>query len=77
MVDPINSNTPTVARYGVKTPSISDDEKKANAYLMAVAPEMYKELQEISFWLDTQSGMGDWRKHIEKLLSKARGESCT
>lgn len=36
--------------------------------------EMYEELQEVSNWLNTQLGMGEWHKDIEKLLAKARGE---
>lgn len=46
----------------------------ANANLIAAAPEMYEELQEVSNWLNTQLGMGEWHKDIEKLLAKARGE---
>lgn len=61
-------------------PSWNDDnetalEAMANAHLIAVAPEMYEELQEISNWMNSQFGMGDWHKDIEKLLSKARGEN--
>ena len=49
-------------------------ELEANAHLIAAAPEMYEELQEVSNWLNTQLGMGEWHKDIEKLLAKARGE---
>ena len=35
---------------------------------------MYEELQEVSNWLNTQFGKGEWHKDIEKLLAKARGE---
>ena len=37
-----NYMTPTVARYDVKTPSLSEEEKKANARLIAAAPDMYE-----------------------------------
>lgn len=61
--------TPTIARYDVITPSISDDEKEANAHLIACAPEMYKFLDDLA------NGRGtDYP--IEKLLAKARGEEC-
>lgn len=50
------------------------EEEFANAYLIASAPEMYKEIQDMSSWLRTQIGMGDWHKDLEKLLKKARGE---
>ncbi len=46
----------------------------ANAHLIAAAPDMYAEIQEMSHWLRTQIGMGDWHNDLEKLLAKARGE---
>ena len=49
-------------------------ECETNANLIAAAPEMYEELQEVSNWLNSRFGMGDWHKDIEKLLAKARGE---
>lgn len=51
------------------------DERKANAALIASAPELYMELQEVSNYLRTKLGMGEWENDIEKLLAKARGES--
>ena len=49
-------------------------EKRHNANLIACAPEMYEQLQEVSNWLNSQLGFGDWHKEIEVLLAKARGE---
>lgn len=51
----------------------SGNENRANAHLIAAAPEMYEELQAVSNWLNTQLGMGEWHKDIEKILTKARG----
>lgn len=44
-----------------------------DAHLIAAAPEMYNQLSEVSNWLNSQLGMGDWHKEIEQLLAKARG----
>jgi hypothetical protein len=46
----------------------------ADKHLIACAPEMYAQLQEVSNWLNSQLGFGDWHKEIEALLAKARGE---
>ena len=59
--------------YGVLV-GHKDNESISNAHLIAAASEMYEELQEVSNWLNTQLGMGEWHKDIEKLLAKARGE---
>ena len=42
-----NYRTPTVARYDVITPSLSEEEKKANARLIAAAPDMYDFLRAV------------------------------
>jgi hypothetical protein len=52
-----------------------DDIDSYNAALIACAPEMYEQLQEVSNWLNSQLGFGDWHKEIESLLKKARGEA--
>ena len=74
--------TPTVATYRI-TPSIikADGEVKANAHLIAAAPDMYALLQKFlpmdedgngSFIYDDGSEcMGE---DVVKLLAKARGE---
>lgn len=50
------------------------DDHYENACLIKTAPKMYHELQEVSNWMNTQFGMGEWHKAIEKLLAEARGE---
>lgn len=40
-----SDKTPTVARYDVITPSLSDEHRKANAHLIAAAPDMYRMLE--------------------------------
>ena len=51
------------------------NDAKFDANLIACAPEMYEQLQEVSNWLNSQLGFGDWHKEIEALLAKARGEA--
>ena len=63
--------TPTVARFDVVTPSMSDDEKEANAHLIAAAPEMYRVLD--NMMKDIGNHYPNW-KEIESVLAKARGE---
>jgi len=63
------SLTPTVARFDVLTPSISSEEKEANAHLIATAPEMYRMLDAIASLRILPP------EHVlERLLAKARGE---
>lgn len=73
--------TPTIARYDVMTPSIPDEEKQANAHLIASAPDMYRELQKIESTLSTLSSVVlenlSLKVHVDsisKILAKARGE---
>lgn len=66
------NRTPTVCRYDVKTPSLSEDEKKANSRLIAAAPEMYEMLEK----LITEGQVSEYYWYeIRALLSKVRGES--
>ena len=41
-----SSNTPTVARYDIGIPGVSEAEQYANARLIAAAPELYGALDE-------------------------------
>lgn len=41
-----NGGTPTVARFDVITPSLSDEEKKANGQLISAAPDLVEEHEE-------------------------------
>lgn len=77
--------TPTVAIADVITPSLTDEEKKANAHLIAAAPDMYKEIEQDILWLERLSkdyviGSYELRsiqlriKSKRILLAKARGE---
>lgn len=52
------------------------DEARANAALIAAAPDMYEMLDEISDGLLDAGGFGNCAlaKRIEQLLAKARGE---
>ena len=65
--------------------NVSDSEDIANAHLMAVAPDMYREIQSVIIELqevieDYPIGCPDWVllnskiERKEKLLSEARGE---
>jgi len=49
-------------------------EVEANAHLIAVAPEMYKELSELAEWLEYREDYKVWSKRVNKLLASARGE---
>lgn len=68
--------TPTVCIYDVKTPSLSDAEKKANSSLIAAAPEMYAMLNTIADILNGDEwNINVHHRNIQKLLAKVRGES--
>jgi len=41
-----SSNTPTVARYDIGIPGVSEDEQYANAHLIAAGPVLYEALRE-------------------------------
>ena len=78
--------TPTVARYDFVSPSLTNKEKKANAHLIAAAPDMYKMLERLKsiiedydYDLFCERATGEWSEpeistEIEKLLTKARGQ---
>ena len=40
------ANTPTVARYDIGIPGVSESEQYANAHLIAAAPKLYRALDE-------------------------------
>ncbi len=52
------------------------DEAKANAHLIAAAPDMYLELVEIKEQLQFENYRGDIRDRIDSVLAKARGEQA-
>lgn len=49
------------------------DEYKANAHLIAVAPELYSELEFIRNYLQGNRAI-EFKNRIDALLAKARGE---
>ncbi len=51
------------------------DEDEANARLIAVAPEMYKEMERLSALFRKNAIYLDEREKIENILRKVRGES--
>ena len=53
------------------------DEEQANAHLIAAAPDMYKLLDELKRHMDLEysASPDEWIDDINKLLSKAKGES--
>ena len=53
----------------------TDEECRANANLIAAAPEMYKELLRLSNLFRKNAIYLDEREKIENILRKARGES--
>ncbi len=63
--------------YGICKVIGNLESDKANAALIACAPEMYELLDEISDGLLEAGGFGNCAlaKRIESLLAKARGES--
>lgn len=73
-VDDQSNGMMNVVAWIEKFDYFTEKQSEYNAHLIAAAPEMYAELQEISNWANSQLGMGDWHKDIEKLLTKARGE---
>lgn len=50
------------------------DETRANANLIAAAPEMYEMLQAVNEWHILQGEIGPFQVEIDRLLAKARGE---
>jgi len=44
-----SNNTPTVARYDIGIPGVSESEKYANAHLIAAAPKLYEALTRCKF----------------------------
>jgi hypothetical protein len=49
--------TPTVARYDVDTPSVTDGEKIANAKLIAAAPDLLEACQIAREWFNANCAM--------------------
>ncbi|AEY69679.1 hypothetical protein V19_10 [Brucella phage V_19] len=54
-----------------------DEIDRANAHLIAAAPELYRNLEEVRKWMD-EDDLGPWEAafcaEIDALLAKARGE---
>ena len=48
---------------------------KADAHLIAAAPEMYEMLLAVNEWHIMRGGSGPFQTEIDKLLAKARGEA--
>ncbi|UYE90954.1 hypothetical protein [Vibrio phage vB_VaS_L1] len=53
---------------------IASNEERANAHLIAAAPEMYEMLGKVLTEYKEMLGMSQEVKEIEQLLAKARGE---
>lgn len=80
----VSSRTPTVARYDVTTPSLTPDDKAANAALIAAAPEMAQCLHEAIQYLEQiritaarlgqNVGLEDIIDDCKEVLTKATGE---
>lgn len=68
--DDVNSRVSAQNTGGVDSSVI---EREANASLIATAPEMYRELKELSGIIN-RMGASSASDRIERLLSKARGE---
>ena len=68
--------TPTVCRYDYTAPSISNESKKANAHLIAAAPELYEALSGLLY--HDENGIGEGYDEVIEAarlaLTKARGE---
>ena len=60
---------------GHNTRSASDEEKKANARLIAAAPEMYEVLQELAESMELAKNYGYEKEHamIQEVLAKVEG----
>jgi hypothetical protein len=60
---------------GHNTRSASDEEKKANARLIAAAPEMYEVLQELADSMELAKNYGYEKEHamIQEVLAKVEG----
>ena len=75
-------NTPTVARCDVLTLTVSDDEKKANAQLIAEAPELYKMVEQLTSELAFAIKEANlWRKRLINLTTEnepelLEGQTC-
>lgn len=52
-------------------------ERIANAHLIAAAPDMYAELEDLEVWLKYHDDYKDWYARVKKLLAKARGEQIS
>ena len=69
--------TPTVCRYDVETPSLSEAEKAANGRLIAAAPELLEALEEV-LQVNDNLAMFDSElpeeviKKIQSVIAKAR-----
>jgi hypothetical protein len=51
-----------------------DESTIANAHLIAAAPSMYEELEDLEAWLKYHDDYKGWHVRVERLLAKARGE---
>ena len=70
------ANTPTVARYDIGIPGVSESEQYANAQLIAAAPELYEALKQA---VTSMQDAGYPNSHLAvragmQALAKARGE---
>jgi len=71
------ANTPTVARYDIGIPGVSESEQYANAHLIAAAPELYKVLDEMTAFMHEPGCYSNQHPMVQagmQALAKARGE---
>ena len=66
------ANTPTVARYDIGIPGVSESEQYANAQLIAAAPELYEALTRCKF--DSLNMTVADLEFCKAAMAKARGE---
>ena len=77
----VESSGRMIADCGISNYKNSEEEERANAHLIAVAPDMYKMLDEVNraiIHCDNEIGLADvitcMCHDIDQLLKKARGE---